>query len=181
LLQPETNSTVPDVAENVDLSDTPARASVNPLQPLHDDLAAMRGDLERIAAHLIPLLSDRHRATEDRARQLEQRLQSRQERPVAVRLGELLVHLQRVTEPAHARTLALESVEDILHQLGYEQFGEIGLEYDERLHEAVEGTTGANGTVVVKVHANGLMSFGDIIVRARVTTGPRMNIEGEGQ
>ena len=156
--------------EDDPVDDVIALSTERDYDELRRDVSDVRRDLERIAAHLVPLLGEQHRTTEQRVRSLEQQLHQRQERPVAVRLAQLLVDVQRLTDPRDARVHVLEGLEDVLFQLGYEQFGEVGDLFDDRLHEAVDGTGGGGVTVVERVYARGLWSFGDVIVRARVGT-----------
>lgn len=136
-------------------------------------IAALRLDLERIASHLVPLLGEQYRAMEARQRLLEKRIQQRQERPVAVRLAHTLTDLQKLERAEEAKSHAIESLADVLYQMGYEQFGEPGDAFDDGLHEAVSGTvTDGQPIVLSQVFSRGLWSSGDVIVRARVSVGP---------
>jgi molecular chaperone GrpE (heat shock protein) len=130
----------------------------------------LRDDFERLAAVIEPIASRTYAETQARMRVLEQRILSRQERPTVQRLAQLLVSTQRLSEGADVRAHVEESILDILHGLGYEQFGVVGEPYDEQRHDVLTADAGRDPHVVV-VHARGLESFGDVIIRARVDIG----------
>lgn len=143
------------------------------LTPTTEAIAALRLDLERIASHLVPLLGEQYRTMEARQRTLEKRILQRQERPVAVRLANTLTDLQKLERADDAKNHAIESLADVLYQMGYEQFGDVGDAFDDGLHEAVSGkATDGQPIVVSRVFSRGLWSSGDVIVRARVSVGP---------
>lgn len=137
------------------------------------EVSAIRADIERVAAHLVPLLDTQYRRTENQIRELERTVLHRQERPVAVRLGHLLADLHRLTDARDARAHAIEGIEDVLFQMGYEQFGEIDEPFDDTRHEAVAGSGAGGNAAIAEVFTKGLWSFGDVVVRARVSVRPK--------
>jgi hypothetical protein len=136
--------------------------------------AAVRDELDSVLPHLVAAIK-RDRAFDALAERLhnaEGRLEARRERPIAVALLRFLHRLRHLDFDEILRESFDIEIAEILHAAGFEEFGEVGDPYDPARHEPLEGrTVGGTGTVA-EVHASGLSSFGDVIVRAQVRLRP---------
>ncbi|MCB0973119.1 MAG: hypothetical protein KDB86_01015 [Actinobacteria bacterium] len=131
--------------------------------------------MDRIAAAVVPLLSQEYDATLQRMRVLERKILHRQERPIVNRVARLLEEVQRL-DGETGRLHCAEGLLDLLHGLGYEQFGSAGDAFDREAHEVIAATEG-HGNVVARVHAAGIRAGSDVLIKAKVTLG---NFEVEG-
>ncbi len=144
---------------------------VRALDELRERQTAIEQNLEMIARVLEPIASRTYEQTQARVRALEKKVLSRQERPTINRLHELSCSVQRLSEAADAKTHLEEALLDLMSSLGYEHFGRVGDAFEDTRHEVVAAVEGADPTVSI-VHAPGLESFGDVVVRARVEVAP---------
>lgn len=137
-----------------------------------DHVARMANDLEKIAAHLVPLLKASYHDTQERLKRAERVIASRQERPAIVGMHRLLGELRRLEPGAAAGEFVEEGLLTLLNGLGYKEFGRVGEPYDPAHHEPVGGQTEGGKGKVSTVHRRGLACFGDVVVRAVVEVTP---------
>jgi hypothetical protein len=131
----------------------------------------LRQDLEKIAGHLRPLLTEQYRGTEVRIRALETCIRNRRERPLILVLANLLSDVRRLDSDADVKVHVEETVLDALFSAGYQEFGAPGDPFDPARYEPLSGSIGAAG-VVRQVHRHGLECYGDVIIKAQVEIGP---------
>jgi hypothetical protein len=127
----------------------------------------LRADFERLAASVAPLLTKQYRDTDTRMRVLETRLRNRQERPLIIRLANLLSDVRRISSGEDVKIHAEETLLDILTSAGYQEFGSAGDQFDPGFHEPMSGSAGRE-SVVTRVYRRGLACYGDVIIKARV-------------
>jgi molecular chaperone GrpE (heat shock protein) len=132
----------------------------------------LRADFERLAAAVTPLLSRQYKETEARVRALELRIRARQERPLVLRVAQLLNECRRLDAAEDISAHAQEALLDALTSFGYQEFGSIGDHYDPDWHEPLEGSVGTT-SVVSKVFSRGLACYGDVLMKAKVTVAPQ--------
>jgi hypothetical protein len=127
----------------------------------------LREDFERLAANVAPLLTKQYRETDARMRVLETRLRNRQERPLIIRMANLLSDVRRIESGEDVKIHAEETLLEILTGVGYQEFGSEGDQFDPGFHEPMSGSAG-RASVVTRVHRRGLACYGDVIIKARV-------------
>jgi len=127
----------------------------------------LRADFERLAANVAPLLTRQYRETDARMRVLETRLRNRQERPLILRMANLLSDVRRIESGEDAKIHVEETLLDILTGVGYQEFGNEGDQFDPGFHEPMSGSAGRE-SVVTRVYRRGLACYGDVIIKARV-------------
>jgi molecular chaperone GrpE (heat shock protein) len=141
------------------------------LAGLSEDQRLLREDFERLASHVRPLLAKQYQGSEKRIRALEAVIRNRRERPLIVRMAELLGDVRRLNSAADVKTHVEESVIDLLTGLGYQETGSVGEPFDLRRHEPVSGSMGKAGKVA-HVHRHGLACQDDVIIKAQVDVEP---------
>ena len=127
----------------------------------------LRADFERLAAAVTPLLSRQYEETVARVRVLELRIRARQERPLVLRIAQLLNECRRLEAAEDVSAHAQEALLDALTSFGYQEFGSMGDHYDPDWHEPLEGSVGSSSEVS-RVFSRGLACFGDVLVKAKV-------------
>src|ERR1022692_2393563 len=137
--------------------------------------AAVRDELDGILPHVLGAIK-RDRAFDelsDRLSKAERQLQARRERPLAVAVHRLLNRLRHLDfDNTVQESLAAELIK-ILNEAGFNETGRAGEEYDPACHDALGGRVVDGKGTITEVHASGLSSFGDIIVRAQVRVAPQ--------
>jgi hypothetical protein len=141
------------------------------LERLSEAQDLLRQDFERLAAAVMPLLTKQYRDTEGRMRVLETRLRNRQERPLIVRMANLLADVRRLGSAEDVRVHVEEAMIEALTSVGYQEMGSAGDQFDPDLHEPVSGSVGRAG-IVTHVHRRGLACYGDVIIKAKVDVEP---------
>lgn len=141
------------------------------LERLGEAQELLRQDFERLAAAVMPLLTKQYRDTEARVRLLETRLRNRQERPLIVRMANLLADVRRLESAADLKVHVEEAVIEALTSVGYQEMGSAGDQFDPGWHEPLSGSVGRAG-VVTHVHRRGLACYGDVIIKAKVDVEP---------
>jgi hypothetical protein len=131
----------------------------------------LHDDFERLAAAVTPLLTKQYQDTERRIRMLETRLRNRQERPLIVRMANLLTDVRRIESAADVRVHVEEAMLDALTSFGYQEMGAAGDSFDPALHEPLSGSVGRGG-IVTRVHRCGLACYGDVLIKAQVDVEP---------
>jgi hypothetical protein len=137
------------------------------LERLSEVQYQIRADFERLAANVAPLLTKQYRETDTRMRVLETRLRNRQERPLIIRMANLLSDVRRIESGEDVKVHAEETLLDILTSAGYQEFGSEGDQFDPGFHEPMSGSAGRE-SVVSRVHRRGLACYGDVIIKAKV-------------
>lgn len=133
-----------------------------------DAVERIANDLERIAAHLVPLLKSSYQDTLARLDRAERRLATRQERPAIAGMHRLLCTVRRLEDGRDVREVVEEGLARLLGDLGYQEFGEVGESYDPARHEALGGQTERGEGRIFRVHRRGLACHGDVMIRAMV-------------
>ncbi len=135
-------------------------------------------DFERLAAAVTPLLTKQFHDTERRIRVLEVRLRNRQERPLIVRMANLLADVRRLESDEDVKVHVEEAVMGALTSAGYQETGSAGDQFDPGFHEPLSGSVGRAG-IVTRVHRCGLACYGDVIIKAMVDVEPAPTVEAE--
>jgi molecular chaperone GrpE (heat shock protein) len=141
------------------------------LEQLSEVQYQLREDFERLAAAVTPLLTKRYRDTEVRMRVLETRLRNRQERPLIIALANLLSDVRRIESAEDVKIHVEETILDVLTNVGYQEMGAEGDQFDPGSHEPLSGSAG-RASVVTRVHRRGLACYGDVIIKAQVDVEP---------
>jgi molecular chaperone GrpE len=136
--------------------------------------SAVHDEFDAVVPHLLTALK-RDRAFDalsDRLREAERRLDSRRERPLAVAVLGLLDHVRHLSFDPEAKSVLEAELVRMLAAAGFEEFGTTGERFDPDLHNAIDGRTSGGRGVVSVVHAAGLRSYGEVVVRAKVAVVP---------
>jgi hypothetical protein len=136
--------------------------------------AAVHAEIDPVLPHLLTALR-RDKAFDeisDRLRDAERRIESRQERPVIVGLHRVLVRLRHLDFDYTVKQALDEDLTRVLSEAGYQETGQVGEDYDPARHDAIEGRAADGKAVVTRVHSHGLVSFGDVVIRAKVEIAP---------
>jgi hypothetical protein len=143
--------------------------------------AAVREELDEILPHVVVAIK-RDRAFDelsDRLSKAERRLEARRERPLAVAVHRHLNRLRHLDfDPAVKDSLEAELVK-ILRAADFDEIGRVGEEYDPARHDALGGRVIDGKGTVAEVHASGLSSVGDVIIRAQVRVSPRTGVTSQ--
>lgn len=148
------------------------------LEQLSEVQYQLREDFERLAAAVTPLLTKQYRDTEARIRVLETRLRNRQERPLIIRMANILSDVRRIESAEDVKIHVEETILDVLTSVGYQEMGAEGDQFDPGFHEPLSGSAG-RASVVTRVHRRGLACYGDVIIKAKVDVKPNVAPEAE--
>lgn len=148
------------------------------LARLSEAQESLRRDFERLAGAVRPLLTRQFEDTERRIRALEMRIRNRQERPLIVRMANLLADVRRLESAEDVRAHVEETMLAALTSLGYQEIGLADEQFDPCRHEPVSGSVGRAG-IVTYVHCRGLECHGDVIIKAKVDVEPALAAETE--
>ena len=141
------------------------------LEQLSEVQHQLREDFERLAAAVAPLLTKQYRGTEARMRVLETRLRNRQERPLIIQMAILLSDFRRIESAEDVKIHVEETLLGILTNVGYQEMGAEGDQFDPAFHQPMSGSAG-RASVVTRVHCRGLACYGDVIIKAKVDVEP---------
>jgi hypothetical protein len=108
----------------------------------------------------------------ERLRLAERRIEARQERPVIVGVHSMLDRMRHLDFDEAVKQALEDDIVRVLTDAGYEETGQVGEDYDPSRHDAIGGRAVDGTAVVTEVHTHGLISFGDVVVRARVEISP---------
>lgn len=150
-------------SEPVTTADTEPVADANP-----DPMVRVANDLERIAAHLVPLLKASYSDTTDRLQRAERVIATRRERPAIAGLHKVLCNVRRLDRSSDIHDFVEGELMDLLTGLGYQEFGSVGDPYDPVRHEGVGGRTEGGRGRILRVHRRGLACYDDVMIRAVV-------------
>jgi hypothetical protein len=136
--------------------------------------AAVHAELDDVLPYVVEALRRNNAFTEisDRLRAAERRIESRQERPVISGVHRVLDRIRHLDFDHEIRKALEDDLTRLLADAGYTETGQVGEDYDPVRHDAIEGRAGDGKAVVTRVHTQGLISFGDVLVRARVEISP---------
>jgi hypothetical protein len=135
------------------------------------DQLSLSGGFERLAQAVLPLVTRQYQETQERVRVLETRVRNRQERPLIIRIANLLAEVRRLESADDIKAHVEESLFDALTSLGYQEMGSVGDQFDPAFHQAIAGSLGKTGKVG-RVYNRGLSCYGDVIIKARVEVVP---------
>jgi hypothetical protein len=136
--------------------------------------AAVHAEFDEVVPHVIEALRRNNAFDEinDRLRAAEGRIQARQERPVIIGVHRVLDRVRHLDfDPAIKHALE-DDLTAVLNEAGYAETGRTGEDYDPARHDAIDGRALDGKAVITKVHAHGLDSFGDVVIRAKVEISP---------
>jgi molecular chaperone GrpE (heat shock protein) len=149
----------------------PSIEAIALLREIAAEQALLRLDFEKLAAHVGPLLARQTREAEARMRMLETRLRTRQERPLIVRVANLLAEVRRIESAEDVSVHVEEALLEALTSAGYQEMGAKGDQFDPGFHEPMSGSVGRAG-IVSHVHRRGLSCYGDVLIKAKVDVEP---------
>jgi molecular chaperone GrpE (heat shock protein) len=147
-------------------------------EALRQDFEQLMDGFQRLAAAVTPLLAKQHQDTERRMRVMETRLRTRQERPLIVRMANLLADVRRLDSAQDVKVHVEDTMLEALTSMGYQEMGSPGDTFDPGYHEPVSGALGKAGAVT-RVHRRGLACYGDVIIKAMVDVEPAATDETE--
>jgi hypothetical protein len=136
--------------------------------------AAVRAEFDPVVPYLLEALRRDNAFDEisDRLRAAERRIQSRQERPVIVGLHRVLDRIRHLDFDPAVRQALDDDLTQLLGEAGYQETGTVGEDYDPDRHDAIHGRAEDGKALVSRVHSHGLVSFTDVVVRAKVEISP---------
>jgi hypothetical protein len=137
-------------------------------ESIEDPVGRMADDLERIAAHLVPLLKTSYAETLERLKRAERLLAARQERPAIAGMHRLLCSVRRLDRDSNIHDFVEDELVSLLDGLGYQEFGDPGDPYEPTRHQALGGQTDRGQGRLSRVHRRGLECYGDVMIRAVV-------------
>jgi molecular chaperone GrpE (heat shock protein) len=136
--------------------------------------SAVHAEFDEVLPYVVEALRRNNAFDEinDRLRTAERRIESRQERPVIIGVHRVLDRIRHLEFDQAIRQALEDDIVHVLTEAGYEETGQIGDAYDPGCHEAIDGRALDGNAVVTAVHAHGLSSFGDVVIRAKVQISP---------
>lgn len=136
--------------------------------------AAVRAEFDEVLPHVVKALRENNAFDEisDRLRTAERRIESRQERPVIIGVHRVLDRIRHLDFDEAIKQALDEDLTRVLSEAGYQEMGQVGEEYEPARHDAIDGRAVDGKAVVTKVHSCGLISFSDVVVRAKVEISP---------
>jgi molecular chaperone GrpE len=142
--------------------------------------AAVHAEFDAVLHHVVEALRRNNAFEElnDRLRIAERRLDARRERPIVAAVYNVLDRMRHLNLDEAVRSALEADIVKLLDDAGYQEFGQVGEEYDPARHEAIEGR-GIDGlATIIQVHTRGLSTFGDVVFRARVEISPEPTRRG---
>jgi hypothetical protein len=138
--------------------------------------AAVHAEFDEVLPYVVEALRRNNAFDEisDRLRAAERRIESRQERPVIIGLHRVLDRIRHLDFDEAIKQALDEDLTRVLGEAGYQESGQVGEEYQPARHDAIDGRAVDGQAVVTKVHSCGLISFSDVVVRAKVEISPRL-------
>jgi hypothetical protein len=136
--------------------------------------AAVHAELDGVLPYVVDALRRNNAFDEisDRLRVAERRIEARQERPVIVGVHRLLDRIRHLDFDQAIKQALEDDIAAVLTAAGYAETGRVGEDYDPARHDAIDGRALQGSAVVTKVHARGLDSFADVVIRAKVEIAP---------
>jgi hypothetical protein len=136
--------------------------------------AAVRSEFDEVLPHLVEALRRDNAFDEisDRLRAAERRIEARQERPVIIGVHGVLDRIRHLDFDAAIKEALEADIARVITEAGYEESGLAGEDYDPARHDAIGGRAVDGKAEVTTVHARGLTSFGDVVIRAKVEISP---------
>lgn len=139
--------------------------------------AAVHAELDEVVPHVIEALRRNNAFDEinDRLRTAERRIQARQERPVIIGVHQVLDRIRHLDFDPVVKQALEDDLTAVLTEAGYAETARPGEDYDPARHDAIDGRALDGKAVITKVHAHGLDSFGDVVIRAKVEISPEQS------
>lgn len=136
--------------------------------------AAVHAELDEVLPFLVDALRKNKAFDElsERLRTAERRIESRQERPVIIGVHRLLDRIRHLDFDEAVKQAIADDVAQVLDGAGYEETGQVGEAYDPARHDAIAGRAQDGEALITKVHSPGLISYNDVIIRAKVEISP---------
>jgi hypothetical protein len=136
--------------------------------------AAVHAEFDEVLPHVVQALRRNNAFEEisDRLRAAEQRIEARQERPVIISVHRVLDRMRHLHFDEAIKQALEDDLTAVLTEAGYAETGRVGEDYHPARHDAIGGRALDGQAVVTKVHAHGLGSFGDVVIRAKVEISP---------
>lgn len=136
--------------------------------------AAVHAEFDEVLPHVIEALRRNNAFDEinDRLRTAERRLEARQERPVIIGVHRVLDRIRHLDFDQAIKHALEDDLTAVLNEAGYAETARPGEDYDPARHDAIHGRALDGKAIVTKVHAHGLDSFGDVVIRAKVEISP---------
>jgi molecular chaperone GrpE (heat shock protein) len=136
--------------------------------------AAVHAEFDEVLPFVVEALR-RNKAFDDindRLRTAERRLEARRERPVIVGVHHVLDRIRHLDFDQAIKQALDDDLTRVLGEAGYHETGQVGEDFDPARHDAIDGRAIDGKAVVTKVHSYGLISFSDVVVRAKVQISP---------
>lgn len=135
---------------------------------------AVHAEFDEVLPYVVEALRRNNAFDEinDRLRTAERRIEARQERPVIVGVHGVLDRVRHLDFDQTIKQALEDDIARLLADAGYAETGRVGEDYDPARHDAIDGRAVDGKAVVSEVHACGLTSFGDVVVRAKVEISP---------
>ena len=112
----------------------------------------------------------------ERLRAAERRIEARQERPVILGVHRVLDRIRHLEFDQEIKQALADDIARVLTEAGYQETGHVGEDYNPARHDAIDGRAVDGKAVVTSVHTHGLISFGDMVVRAKVEISPEPSV-----
>ncbi|MCW2936533.1 MAG: hypothetical protein JWM19_7495 [Actinomycetia bacterium] len=136
--------------------------------------SAVHAEFDEVLPYVVEALRRNNAFDEinDRLRAAERRIEGRQERPVIIGVHRVLERIRHLEFDQVIKQALEDDIARVLTEAGYEETGKVGEAYDPARHDAIGGRAADGEAMVTMVHAHGLASFGDVVIRAQVKTSP---------
>jgi hypothetical protein len=137
---------------------------------------AVHAEFDEVLPHVLEALRRNYAFDEisERLRAAERRIEARKERPVVIGMHRVLDRIRHLDLDREIKQALEDDITHVLAEAGYEETGNVGEDYDSARHAAIDGRTVNGSAVVTKVHTRGLISFGDVVVQAKVGISPEV-------
>jgi len=135
---------------------------------------AVHAEFDEVLPYVVEALRRNNAFDEisDRLRAAERRIEARQERPVIIGVHRVLDRIRHLDFDQVIKRALEDDIARVLTEAGYQETGLVGEDYDPARHDAIDGRAEDGMAVVTTVHAHGLSSFGDVVIRAKVEIAP---------
>jgi molecular chaperone GrpE (heat shock protein) len=160
--------------------ETPVTGSGLPAGAAEAIRTAVHAEFDEVLPYLVEALRKNNAFDEinDRLRAAERRIEARQERPVIISLHQVLDRIRHLDFDPTIKQALDEDLARMLTEVGYQETGQVGEDYDPARHDAIHGRAEDGRALVSKVHSHGLVSFSDVVVRAKVEISPELVTAG---
>lgn len=135
---------------------------------------AVHAEFDEVLPYVVDALRRNNAFDEinERLRAAERRIEARQERPVIAGVHRVLDRIRHLDFDREIKQALADDIARVLTEAGYQETGCVGEDFDPACHDAIDGRAVDGKAVVTAVHTHGLISFGDVVVRAKVEISP---------